>query len=1749
MSTVRKFTGCKFNLKFFVLMKLLATRPGHPKMMAKSLVIMLACCLALNAQANPIGAQVVNGAAAINQSGNTLTVTNSPNAIINWQGFSINQNETTHFIQQSAASSVLNRVVGSDPSQLLGALTSNGKVFLINPSGILVGQGARIDVAGLVASTLNISNTDFFAGKLNFSPLTLAGEGQGERVVNAGHITTPEGGTVYLIAPQVENSGLITTPKGETILAAGNTVQLIDTATPGVTVQVTGRDNNATNLGQILADSGRIGVVGAVVRNSGTLSANSLVSEGGRIFLKASQRIEAGGTISAQGTGGGEIKILADMQTGTVNVTGELDASAPNNGNGGFIETSGAHVKISDSAKIDTSAPKGKTGNWLIDPVVDFTIAPAGDITGTALGTLLGSNSITIQTTTGTNSATNLYGSTGTNGDIFVNDSIAKTSGADATLTLQAHNNIVVSGGVSISSTSNKLNVVLNSDSDALNGGNIQMKTGSSIVSNGGNITLGGGADPLVNPAVGTGAGPAPGADGINLVGATLNSGAGNISLIGTGAPGTTLGMGIAASGGTLISASGGTIMLDGTAGAGTIDNRGLYMQDTGTIIQSSNGDISIVGTGAAGITSIGIMIADGPKIISTGTAKINLVGTSVGGGAGINMGVYLSDYTAPGTAIQSASGNISITGTASGTGPYGYGIWLNNGAKVVTNGSAAIKFDGTGASGLPGVFTGIDSSGGNTTSTTNIIGGPSATGPISLTALTNDISLSTVTIQTSGPVNLIAQNNVILNGAASIATLGGNVSLDSNSSGTGTGNIQMFAGSSITTNSGNVVMGGGANPLTGYTQGSGGSPESASGIYIAGDITAGAGNVTMRGEGANNNLADGITFAGGTLSSNGIVTIDGIAHGYSTGVTPPNEFAAGVDFLGAGTRLTTQTGTVTVTGLNTAPNADPAFYRADGIMVETGTILETTGSGTLTFNGTANSFNTSWGIGVLGGTIQTTAAGGGALTMNGTNASGLLDGGVVVLNGNVLSNSGEIRMVGQGLGGSVGIVGASTVGGANSGNILLQALDAGSIDINGGTSINAGTSTLTISALGGGAVNTDSIAAGALRLLGSGTFNFTNASNNVGILAANVAGGVMYRDTNGFAIGSATSFDGATNSTTAGLTATYASLTANGTITQTGVITAGNLFTNSVGGTTLNGANVVGNLSAFNAGSGNIAFNNVGSLTLFSGCDCLEGVYNPVGSVTVKTTGDMALNTIISSGASGNAVVLVAGGAFNTNDNDITLTGSGRWLVYSADPANDWLWPLDGSYAFQQYNAPYGTAVLGSGNGLLYSLAPPLTVSLIGTVSKVYDGTTIATLTASNYSGAAVSIPNSITGLNDNLVLSSAGSGQYDTPNVGTGKTVTASGFTLSALDANSKYVYYMPAPIFAAIGDITPLPVIVTPPASNAIVLSGSKVYDGTPTFSTGQMSISNIVSGDVVSLSAGTANTADQNVGINKPFVSFNGLALTGASAANYTLAGISGFGTITPRLVTFTVDPGQGKTYGQFDPTYISFNDNAGALQVVAGDILNGVLTRVAGENAGVYPIGQGSLTSANNPNYDITFVSDVFTINPALLQVVANHQTKVFGAADPPQSIVLNGLIQNPDLGIDDVAAAQAGTLMSGTLSREAGEAVGGGSTNGEYAFKLGTLSAGGNYTINSFISNTLAITQPLTSILDPLITAPPGTFGILLFGSVDAFPLPPPPPPPLGPAGGDDDGTLNGFGGPGNGTGDNHNENTKPGAC
>src|SRR5512140_1949289 len=171
--------------------------------------------------ANPLGGQVVGGQASIQGQGSaTVTVTQgSQNAIINWNTFNIGAGETTQFVQPSASAIALNRVVGGlGPSEIYGHLTANGRIFLINPNGILFGAGAVVNTAGFLASTNDIKNSDFMAGNYTF---TIPGRPDAS-IVNLGNITATNGGFAALVAPGVRNAGVITANLGNVALASGN---------------------------------------------------------------------------------------------------------------------------------------------------------------------------------------------------------------------------------------------------------------------------------------------------------------------------------------------------------------------------------------------------------------------------------------------------------------------------------------------------------------------------------------------------------------------------------------------------------------------------------------------------------------------------------------------------------------------------------------------------------------------------------------------------------------------------------------------------------------------------------------------------------------------------------------------------------------------------------------------------------------------------------------------------------------------------------------------------------------------------------------------------------------------------------------------------------------------------------------------------------------------------------------------------------------------------------------------------------------------------------------------------------------------------------------------------------------------------------------------------------------------------------------------------------------------------------------
>ncbi len=308
--------------------------------------------------ANPDGAQIVSGQVSIDTATpGVTTVTNSPNAIINWQNFSIAQNELTQFIQQNSQSAVLNRIIGQNPSDILGQLTSNGKVFLINPNGIVFGAGSMVDTQGLIASSLNLSDQDFLNGNYHF----IAGSSAGN-IVNEGIIRAGKDGSIILIAPQIENNGIIQSDGGSITLAAGQELTITNLDNPDIRFQIQAPADSVLNLGKLLTEGGAINVFAGTITHSGEINADSVqIDKQGHIQLVAQQDITlaTGSKISANNSQGDAGTIHIDSKTGTTLAQGTIEAQASQIGKGGTIELLGERVGVLDQARIDASGENG----------------------------------------------------------------------------------------------------------------------------------------------------------------------------------------------------------------------------------------------------------------------------------------------------------------------------------------------------------------------------------------------------------------------------------------------------------------------------------------------------------------------------------------------------------------------------------------------------------------------------------------------------------------------------------------------------------------------------------------------------------------------------------------------------------------------------------------------------------------------------------------------------------------------------------------------------------------------------------------------------------------------------------------------------------------------------------------------------------------------------------------------------------------------------------------------------------------------------------------------------------------------------------------------------------------------------------------------------------------------------------------------------------------------------------------------
>jgi len=358
--------------------------------------------------AAPSDGVVTSGSANITQNGSVTSINQfSQKASINWRTFSIAQGETVNFNQPNVNSITLNRIIGNEKTIINGALNANGQVWLLNSNGVLFGKNARVNTAGILASTKNLSDDDFNSDNYIFKG------NSHESVINLGEIDITNSGYATLLANNVSNEGVITAVKGKVHLIGASevSISLNGNSLVELTVKKGVLDALVENKGAVYAKGGEIylttnavdELLKGVVNNTGVLEANSFDDLLGKIELFAH---------------GGEVQ-----------VGGILKAES------GFIETSGKEFKVSDDAII-------KAKQWLIDPV-DITIESTGSTSDLAGSSIKASF---IESTLNAGTGVTL---TATN-DINVNENISWT---DALFTLDATNDININAIMTASGT------------------------------------------------------------------------------------------------------------------------------------------------------------------------------------------------------------------------------------------------------------------------------------------------------------------------------------------------------------------------------------------------------------------------------------------------------------------------------------------------------------------------------------------------------------------------------------------------------------------------------------------------------------------------------------------------------------------------------------------------------------------------------------------------------------------------------------------------------------------------------------------------------------------------------------------------------------------------------------------------------------------------------------------------------------------------------------------------------------------------------------------------------------------------------------------------------------------------------------------------------------------------------------------------------------------------------------------------
>ncbi len=1538
--------------------------------LAASSTLMFAIASINAAMAAPTGAQFNPNEIKISQQGKTTLIDQSTQrAIINWKGFDVSADEAVRFNQPGVTSSTLNRVTAGQESVIAGRISAPGQVIIYNSNGVVFSGSAKVDVGSLITTTANISDEHFRQGKLIFDQ-----PGNPDaRIVNDGSISVAEKGLAAFVAPSVANNGVINARLGTVAMAAGNaaTIDLYGDGLVSIAVTdpVTRKPQDAqalvSNGGAIQADGGSVlitaeqasRVVDNAVNLSGVILARgtevregsvALVSKSGDIqvagkidvsgpksggdVLVSGQQVALASTASIDARGaaqGGSVRIGGDFQgrgelprakNATLAKGASIDVSATGKGNGGLavvwsdgntrmdgrilarggaqggngglVETSGkVNLSIADSAYVSVAAPYGNGGTWLLDPTTLRIVASGG--TSGSVG-----------------------GANGASGDATVNASVVTGALAGGKVTLSASDRLSVEAPLitsNLGGASRGLELIATGPAGAVDiSAPILFRNGSLAIRAGGNISFLSGGTPQTSGIVDLGSG-------------TLwmqTSTAGKISQ----QAGTAL---IAAN----LAGRAGSIDLaswDNYAGnlaLQTFNGTLKYRQSNATGVTTSGTvfdpfiNQSMTGTAQNIVSSVGTRILEANSVGTTGNYTLTADGNSefdrlvftalpyrrVSGSASFPTNDS-SDYLVTNLRYQVNGSN--VTATPNGGAPSGFTVAAGNGSVTTWTGNWGTSWGVKGFGGVIGVTDELQYDVGTGLTEELIFG---------LGGKTSRVDTRLDLFMREGAFNSFAER----------------------------AQVEMFK---TTTTAGDILSRQQTATLT---------ANDATRVY--GDVNPTL-TATMSGINAIdayvnsqfNDLYQATASTTATQASNvGQYAITGNANGS--------------EYFSQRYQLVRQDGKLTVTPAQLIVSADAktkVYGDADP---------------TLTYQ-VSGLKNSDTAAGVLSGNL-------GRVAGENVGNYGILQGGLGLNTANyTLSYVGnDLRITPAQL--NV-IADAKTKVYGDLDPALTYQVSGLKRGDTAGAVLNGGS----LSRVAGENVGVYGINQGGLGLVSS-NYTLNYQGNNLTITKAllNVIADAKTK-VYGDADPSLTyQVSGLKNGDTAGA-----------------VLNGGSL------------SRVAGeNVGVYGINQGDLALNSGNYDLSYQGNNLTitKALLNVIADAKTKVYGD-----------ADPSLTYQVSGLKNGDTAGAVLNGGGLVRVSGENVGN---------YAIQQ-----GGLGLVSGNYDLAYQGNNLTITK-ALLNVIADGKTKV------YGDADPSLTYQVSGLKNGdtagAVLNSGSLSRVAGENVGV-YGINQGG--LGLVSGNYDLAYQG--------NNLT-----ITKALLNVIADGKTKVYgDADPSLT---YQVSGLRNGDSAGsiLTGGLNRDAGENVGVYG--INQGDLAL---NSGNYDLSYQGNNLTITKALLNVIADA-KTKVYGDADPS-LTYQVSGLKNGDTAGAVLNGgSLSRVAGENVGVYGINQGDL-ALNSGNYDLSYQGNNLTITKALLNVIADAKTKVYGDADPSLTYQVSGLKNG------DTAGA---VLNGGGLVRVSGENV------GNYAIQQGGLGlVSGNYDL-AYQGNNLTITKALLNVI------------------------------------------------------------------